>query len=194
MLGKYLRFPFSLSSIKTYTLTMDARSRRKGSRAYGRPDDLKREYPTEKQVQEFSKREIPKGHRQFLDEVIHLANPQVKAAYCVENGTPREIRLARKQELAKRFGKNEKDFGHPAVQVGAMTEDIMFLSTHVKNNNHDVLAFLNLKQRLDQRRKMLQYLARYDYYAYEEVCDYLGINKLKYGNHKEVKNLIIKRS
>ena len=194
MLGKFLHFSFSLSSKKVYTLTMAAKKARINSHAYGRPDDLKREYPAEKQVQDFTKREIPKGHRQFLDEVIHLANPEVKAAYSVENGTPREIRFARKQELARRFGKNDKDFGHPAVQVGAMTEDIMFLATHVKKNNHDTLAFLNLRQRLDQRRKMLQYLSRYDYYSYEEVCDYLGINKLKYGNHKEVKNIILKDS
>ena len=41
---------------------------------------------------------------------------------------------------------------------------------------------------------MLQYLSGYDFYAYEEVCSYLGINKLKYGNHNEVKSIILKDS
>jgi ribosomal protein S15 len=193
MFGKCLR-AFITTSQKAQKLATEARKRRAESRFYGKPDELVSTPHTPEQISSFNSRPIPKSYRHFIDDVLHMANPAVRAAYNIANGTPREIRWARKQELAKRFGKNEKDFGHPAVQVGAMTEDIYQLAVHVKNNNLDTLAFLNLKFKLERRRKMLQYLLRYDFHAYEEICEYLGISKLNYGNHKEVKNILLRGS
>ncbi|OMJ80610.1 hypothetical protein SteCoe_19094 [Stentor coeruleus] len=196
MLGKVFAQArlFSKSSDKAILLTIAAKRIKKQFGQVRKNDLLRIILPNEKQVSAFDKRPLPYGHRQFLDDVFDLANDQVKQAYSIENATPREIKFARKMELVKRWGKDEKDFGHPAVQVGAMTEDIMFLANHVRNNNLDTLAYLNLRKSLDKRRKALQYLARYDYHAYEDVCNYLGINKLNYHQHKEVKNLRFQNS
>ena len=194
MLGKYLQRAVSLTAKRTNDIAMEAKKRRQEGRFFGKPDESVSTPHTPEQIASFKERPIPKSYRHFIDDVIHLANPSVQAAYSIANGTPREIRWARKQELAKRFGKNEKDFGHPAVQVGSMTEDIVALAIHVKENNLDTLAFLNLRYKLDRRRKMLQYLSRYDYHVYSELCEYLGISKLNYGNHKEVKDILIRNS
>lgn len=191
MLGKVLVQArlFSKSTDKALNLNIAARRIRKQFGQIRKEDLLRTILPTEKQASAFDKRPLPYGHRQFLDDVFEAANDQVKKAYSIENATPGEIKFARKMELVRRWGKDEKDFGHPAVQVGAMTEDIMFLANHVRNNNLDTLAYLTLRKSLDKRRKALQYLARYDYHTYEDVCNYLGINKLNYHQHKEVKNL-----
>ena len=191
MLGKIfqqVRF-FSKSSRKIKQLTIISKRIRKSEGQIRKADLLRTVLPTEKQKAAFDNRPIPQGYRQFIEDVAHLANDEVKSAYSFENGTPGDIKFGRKMELVKKWGKNEKDTGNPAVQVGAMTEQIMFLATHVRNNNKDTLAYLNLRRELDKRRKMLQYLARYDYHLYEEVCSYLGINKLNYAHHKEVKDI-----
>lgn len=183
---------FGTSSRKALKLAQAARRVRKENRGAREQDSLIEVMPTEQERIVFDKRPIPKGFRLFLQDVHLLANDEVKKAYSFENGTPREILFSRKMELVKKFGKNEKDTGHPAVQVGIFTEKIMFLASHVRMNNTDTLAYLNLRQTLERRRKAMQYLGRYDYHLYVEVCDYLGINKLNYPQHKEVKNLKFK--
>ena len=194
MLGKIIsqaRF-ISKAQINSQKLAGEAKKLKKSEGQIRKADLLSTVLPTEQQKTAFDSRPIPKGYRQFIEDVIHLANDEVKEAYKIENGTPGEIKWARKMELVKKWGKNEKDTGNPAVQVGVMTEQIMFLANHVRMNNTDTLAYLNLRKQLDKRRKAMQYLARYDYHLYEEVCDFLGINRLNYPHHKEVKNIKIK--
>ena len=47
------------------------------------------------------------------------------------------INLKNKQELVKKFGKNEKDTGSSAVQVAMMTQKISELTEHLKSNKKD---------------------------------------------------------
>lgn len=185
---------FFTTSKDTVKLTQHARKNKKEIGQTRKVDLLRTVLPNEQQKFAFDKRPIPQGYRQFIEDVVHLANDEVKAAHSLENATPGEVKRARKMELVKKWGNNEKDTGNPAVQVGAMTEQIMFLANHVRLNNLDTLAYLNLRKALDKRRKMMQYLARYDYHLYVEVCEYLGINQLNYPQHKEVKNIKIKKS
>ena len=44
------------------------------------------------------------------------------------------INLENKKEFAKKFGKNEKDTGAPAVQIAMMTKKIADLTEHLKSN------------------------------------------------------------
>ena len=194
MLSLFTRRFFSKTSKRTMKLAQTARKLRKVHGYNQKQDLIQTVLPTEQQKTAFDSRPLPKAYRQFISDVFHLANEEVKCAYSIENGTHNEIQLARKIELAKRFGKNEKDFGHPAVKVATLTENVMSLANHVRKNNTDTLAYLNLRKALDKRRKAMQYLARNNYHEYEELCNYYGINKLNYPHHKEVKNIKIIKS
>lgn len=134
-------------------------------------------------------RPMPEGLRGHLEEVMDEAIPVVKDAHSLHNATANEIRTARFKEIAKKWGKNENDMGDPGVLVCVLTEHIISLSHHMRMNHNDTSAFIQLKKRVDQRRRSMMYLIRYDYHKYLEIIKEYGINDIKYHNHKEVKNI-----
>ena len=139
----------------------------------------------------FDNRPIEALYRKSMEEVLQFANQEVREAYSAHNASGREIKQARIREVIKRWGTSSWDTGNPAVQVATVTETIYSLTQHLRFNHKDVTAFLKLRARVDQRRRLLHYLKRYDYHLYADVTEALGIPEDNYPNHKEVKRMKI---
>mgnify|MGYP003294093006 CR=1 FL=1 len=84
---------------------------------------------------------------------------------------------ARKAELVKQFGKNEKDTGSVQVQVAILTEQIKALTEHLKKNHKDAASKRGLLILVGQRRSLLDYLLRTDRDAYAKLIADLGLRK-----------------
>lgn len=82
-----------------------------------------------------------------------------------------------KAELVKKFGKNEKDTGSVEVQIALLTNQIIRLTEHLKNNKKDASSKRGLMKLVGQRRSLLDYLARKDRDAYIRLIADLGLRK-----------------
>ena len=87
------------------------------------------------------------------------------------------INLKNKQEIIKKYGKNEKDTGSVEVQVALLTEQIKALTEHLKKNHKDAASKRGLMILVGQRRSLLSYLARSDRDAYLRLIVSLGLRK-----------------
>ena len=83
----------------------------------------------------------------------------------------------RKNEIIKKFQKNEKDTGSVEVQVALLTEQIKALTLHLKANHKDAHSKRALLVLVGQRRSLLNYLARTDRDAYLKLILDLGLRK-----------------
>ena len=82
-----------------------------------------------------------------------------------------------KQEIVKKFAKNEKDTGSAEVQIAILSKEIDELTEHLKTHTHDYHSRRGLLKKVGQRRNMLQYLAKRDIQSYREVIKKLGLRK-----------------
>lgn len=154
-------------------------------------EKFKLSLPLTSQVQKlnFDDRPIEGLYRANMGLVIAQANPQVQEALSGHNASGLELKKERFREAVHKWGASLQDTGSPAVQVVVLTEHIYALTSHLRFNHKDVTAFLKLRARVDQRRRALQYLSRWDYYAYCAVIKSLGIKDAQYPHHKELKNM-----
>jgi len=83
----------------------------------------------------------------------------------------------KKQEIVKKFARNEKDTGSSEVQIAILTEEIKELTEHLKVHKHDYHSRRGLLKKVGQRRSMLNYLSRKDVTRYREVVKQLGLRK-----------------
>lgn len=183
------RASISKSSIKTAERELAAQKARiaasgKYKKKVGMIDTILESKKTKVYVP-FDTRSLPEGNRfDISPALLEQANPFVQAALNLENATYSEIQAVRIRNYFKEFRKHESDTGSSACQVAAMTENIISLTHHLRWHNHDVSAFLKLKERLDKRRKMLSYLRRTDFYTYKAVCAKFGIKETQESHHK----------
>lgn len=82
-----------------------------------------------------------------------------------------------KQEIIKKFAKDEKDTGSAEVQIAILTQEIKDLTEHCKVHKHDYHSNRGLLKKVGQRRSMLKYLAKKDVVRYREVIKALGLRK-----------------
>lgn len=82
-----------------------------------------------------------------------------------------------KLEIVKKYGKNEKDVGSPAVQVAVFTKRINNLMPHFDQHIHDYNSNRGLLKLIGQRRRMLQYISKTDPKAYSVLIESLGLRK-----------------
>mmetsp|Transcript_27294 Transcript_27294/g.49053 ORF Transcript_27294/g.49053 Transcript_27294/m.49053 type:complete len:203 (-) Transcript_27294:888-1496(-) len=135
----------------------------------------------------FDTRPIPEGTRlQISPDILDLAAPDVRAALDLRNATKSEINQARMRNIVDEFGKSQYDTGNAAVQSCVLTERIIHLTDHLRVNRKDTTAKLTLRYTVDQRRKMLSYLQRHDFFTWQIVCDKLGLKAEPQAFHKEV--------
>ena len=87
------------------------------------------------------------------------------------------IDTKKKQELVKKFGKNEKDSGRTEVQIAILTEEINNLTEHLKVNKHDYHSKRGLLMKVGKRRSLLDYLKDKDVVKYRELIKKLNIRK-----------------
>lgn len=83
----------------------------------------------------------------------------------------------RKQEILKTFRRADLDTGSSEVQVALLTERINLLSEHFKTHKKDEHGRRGLVKIVNQRRKLLDYLARTDQARYASLIKQLEIRK-----------------
>ena len=82
-----------------------------------------------------------------------------------------------KQDIVKKFGKDENDTGSSQVQIALLTERIRLLTEHAKVNKKDHLSRRGLVMLVSQRKKLLKYLRRINPESYLNVTQELSIRR-----------------
>ena len=88
-----------------------------------------------------------------------------------------KLSIEKKQELAKKFGNNEKDVGSTEVQIAFLTERIRSLESHFESHKKDNHSRRGLIKMVSTRRKLLKYLIRRDHDKYQNLINELGIRR-----------------
>ena len=83
----------------------------------------------------------------------------------------------RKQELIKKYGKNEQDTGTSEVQIAMLTERIKELTEHFKTHKKDFHSRRGLLKLVGQRRRLLDYMIRTNLEGYRALIKELGIRR-----------------
>ena len=83
----------------------------------------------------------------------------------------------KKEEIVKKYARNEKDTGSAEVQIAILTEEINELTEHLKEHKHDFHSRRGLLKKVGQRRSMLQYLLKTDVTRYRALIQSLGLRK-----------------
>lgn len=84
---------------------------------------------------------------------------------------------ATRAELAKKFGKTEKNTGSVEVQVALLTERIKDLTPHFEKNKKDHSGMRGLMKMIGRRRSLLKYLSDKDEPRYAKLIQELGLRK-----------------
>ncbi len=82
-----------------------------------------------------------------------------------------------KEQIIKKYAKNESDTGSVEVQVAILTEEIKVLTEHLKEHKHDYHSRRGLLKKVGQRRSLLNYLLEKDVTRYRELVKSLGLRK-----------------
>ncbi len=85
------------------------------------------------------------------------------------------INLQNKEEIVKKFGKNEKDTGSSAVQVALLTQKITELTEHLKSNKKDFATKRGLLMMVGKRKGLLSYIKSKNLDEYRELIKKLKI-------------------
>lgn len=75
------------------------------------------------------------------------------------------------------MARNKSDVGSPEVQVAILTERILEVTEHVKENKHDFMARRGLMQMVGKRKRLLKYLEDTDFELYKKTVKKLGLRK-----------------
>ena len=82
-----------------------------------------------------------------------------------------------KQELIKKYGKDEKNTGSSEVQIAMLTQRIKELTEHFKTHKKDHHSRRGLLKLVGQRRRLLDYMIRTDLEGYRALIKDLGIRR-----------------
>ncbi|MFH1198267.1 MAG: 30S ribosomal protein S15 [bacterium] len=82
-----------------------------------------------------------------------------------------------KQELLKKYGKNENDSGTAEVQIAILTARINQLTDHFSAHMKDHSSRRGLLMMVGKRRRLLDYLAKKDIARYRSIIKELNIRK-----------------
>jgi small subunit ribosomal protein S15 len=87
--------------------------------------------------------------------------------------------LAREQkaDVINRFRTHKSDTGSPEVQIAILSERIGDLTEHFKTHKKDHASRRGLLMMVSKRRRLLDYLKKYDTERYKDVIQKLGIRK-----------------
>ncbi len=82
-----------------------------------------------------------------------------------------------KQEIIKKFAREEGDTGSVEVQVAILTEQINRLTVHMKEHKKDFHSNRGLLKMVGKRKNFLNYLKNTDVNRYRELVKELGLRK-----------------
>ena len=87
--------------------------------------------------------------------------------------------LAREQKraLIDQYGTHATDTGSPEVQIALLSERIGHLTDHFKTHQKDHGSRRGLLMLVSKRRRLLDYLKKYDSERYKTVVQRLGLRK-----------------
>ena len=83
----------------------------------------------------------------------------------------------RKSDVIHRYRRDEYDTGSPEVQIAILSERIGELTEHFKTHKKDHASRRGLLMMVSKRRRLLDYLKKYDTERYKDVIQKLGIRK-----------------
>jgi len=82
-----------------------------------------------------------------------------------------------KQSLIDQYRTHASDTGSPEVQIAILSERIGQLTEHFKSHQKDHASRRGLLMLVSKRRRLLDYLKKYDSERYQSVIQKLGIRK-----------------
>ena len=82
-----------------------------------------------------------------------------------------------KKDIVKSLALHQKDVGSTVVQIGLLSEKIKNLSDHFKKFKKDKHSSRGLTKSVNQRKRLLAYLSRYNPEAYRDLIKKLNLRK-----------------
>ncbi|MGI9101866.1 MAG: 30S ribosomal protein S15 [Terriglobales bacterium] len=82
-----------------------------------------------------------------------------------------------KQSIIGQYRTHDSDTGSPEVQIAILSERIGQLTEHFKTHKKDHASRRGLLMLVSKRRRLLDYLKKYDTERYKDVIQKLGIRK-----------------
>ena len=83
----------------------------------------------------------------------------------------------RTKEIVQAYRQHPTDTGSPEVQIALLTNRIGYLTEHFKVHRKDHHSRRGLLKLVGQRRRLLDYLKRYDSDRYKSLIDRLGLRR-----------------
>ena len=86
---------------------------------------------------------------------------------------------AKKAEIIAKFGKSATDTGSPEVQIALLTQRITEITEHMRSHKKDFSTRRGLMAMVNQRKRLMKYLAAENNEKYVELIKTLGIRAQK---------------
>ena len=83
----------------------------------------------------------------------------------------------KKRAIVVKYGRDEQDTGSTAVQVALLTARIEEVSGHLQANKKDHHGRRGLLTMVGRRKRLLTYMERTDYEAYNALIADLGLRR-----------------
>lgn len=80
-----------------------------------------------------------------------------------------------KSKIVKNFGGSDKNTGSPEVQIALLSEQINQLTAHLQLHKKDIHSRRGLVIMVSERRKLLSYLKKKNFDAYEKILSKVGL-------------------
>lgn len=80
-----------------------------------------------------------------------------------------------KSKITKTFGGSDKNTGSPEVQIALLSEQINQLTAHLQLHKKDIHSRRGLVIMVSERRKLLSYLKKKNFDAYEKILSKVGL-------------------
>ncbi len=82
-----------------------------------------------------------------------------------------------KKNTIKELSSHDKDVGSTSVQIGLLSKKIEKLSEHFKRFKKDKHSIMGLNKSVNRRKRLLSYLKKKDFAAYNKVLKQLNLRK-----------------
>ena len=82
-----------------------------------------------------------------------------------------------KSAIRSEFQRHDRDTGSSEVQIALLTKEIQALTQHLKANKKDHSSRYGLLLKVNNRRKLLDYLKREDEAKYKDLIAKLGLRR-----------------
>lgn len=87
------------------------------------------------------------------------------------------LTVDQKQEIIKKYQREEGDTGSTEVQIALLTARILDLQNHFDTHKKDFHSRRGLLRLVSSRRRLLDYLKRTDFEGYRKLIADLGLRR-----------------